>query len=114
MTLPGPMNQRPPQSASIAGAEHRGGWDMRKLLLLMLLAPCLSGCGFLIGRVAREVEERRDRAGFIAEFHRQNQEREKAGLPLLDFCAEMYRTAPRWYHWDDSCKKVPPLPPAKA
>ncbi len=48
--------------------------------------------------------EPKEKAEFTANFQKENLEREKAGLPPLDWCAEIYRARPRWYHWDGTCK----------
>jgi hypothetical protein len=95
-----------------------------RLSLLMVLASGLSGCAavfaFEAGQAAGTVKMRHDRATFIEDFQKQNVERQKVGLPPLDWCEEIYRTTPRWYAWDGSCangpeatklRKMPPNPP---
>jgi len=82
-----------------------------RLLLLMVLAPCLSGCAasfipatYITGGALKSGF---DRGVFTADFKKQNLERQKAGLPPLDWCAEIYRTRSRWYAWDGSCLNGP-------
>jgi hypothetical protein len=94
-----------------------------RLSLLMVLASGLSGCAFsgiAVGEAAVAAKLRYDRATFIEDFRKQNVERQKVGLPPLDWCEEIYRTTPRWYAWDGSCangpeatklRKMPPNPP---
>jgi hypothetical protein len=84
-----------------------------RLLLLMVLAPCLSGCGLalLAGEVAaRRDKDQRDKKAFTENFQRENLELQKAGLPPVDWCAEIYREKPHWYHWDGSCGNPPTVP----
>jgi hypothetical protein len=74
----------------------------------MVLVPCLSGCGLAAGFVVGKAIEHTSRANFTADFQKQNLERQKAGLPPLDWCSEIYRTKPQWYRGDASCATNPP------
>ena len=78
-----------------------------RLSLLMVLASGLSGCGLAVGAAAATAKLRYDRATFIENFQKQNVERQKVGLPPLNWCDEIYRTTPRWYAWDGSCANGP-------
>lgn len=77
------------------------------LLNVLALVPVLSGCAAVVagGIFYDHIKAREDRAAFTADFRKQNLEREKAGLPALDWCTELYRTKPSWYAEDATCSK---------
>ena len=77
------------------------------VLGVLAFTAALTGCAAVVagGIFYDHVKAREDRAAFTNDFRKQNLEREKSGLPPLDWCTELYRTKPSWYAEDATCNK---------
>ena len=64
-----------------------------RILLVVALALLLPGCAAVLvgGLMYDHTASREDKAKFTQNFQNQNLEREKAGLPELDWCSEVYK-----------------------
>jgi len=59
----------------------------------------------LVGGLFYHDSKTRDqRLEFTLDFHRQNFEREKAGLKPLDWCEALYKIDQHWYSEDANCR----------
>lgn len=81
---------------------------MLRLLGALLLPVMLSGCAAVLvgGLIYDHTKSREQRRTFIAEFKRENLDREKAGLKPLDWCTELYKFDKSWYGEDKTCPAV--------
>lgn len=79
---------------------------MLKAAAALAIALATPGCApVLIGAIMWDhIEARKDRKEFVESFNRQNLEREKAGLPKLDWCQELRQAKPSWANDDPRCK----------
>jgi hypothetical protein len=61
-------------------------------------AVALSGCAAVLvgGLIYDHTRSREERKEFTENFNKQNLEREKAGLPKLDWCSECYKFSKSW------------------
>jgi len=80
----------------------------RKILLLGLLAFLFYSClpvlvGGLIYKSSKSEGEKRE---FLADFNRNNTEREKSGLPPLNKCREIYQFDPGWAYELADCRAM--------
>ena len=68
---------------------------MFALLSAIILLP---GCAAALvgGLLYDNASDNRDRASWIENFGRQNLERERAGVPVLDYCSEIYKAKRSW------------------
>ena len=66
--------------------------------LLLVLAIVAGGCApvLVAGLIAHSSSTKNQKKEFIANFERNNTEREKAGLVPQDFCSEAFRFDPGW------------------
>lgn len=70
------------------------------------MAFMLSGCvpALIVGGVYHSSKTKGQRQEFQAAFQEQNLSREKAGLPLLDWCSEAYHFDKKYAMTDANCK----------
>ncbi len=86
--------------------------DIMKVLkiaaILAAIALSASGCAaVLVGALMYDhIASREERAKFTKDFAQQNLEREKAGLPRLVWCEELYRFNQNWYAEDKTCAQA--------
>lgn len=81
---------------------------MRKLKVaaaLMAMCMSLSGCAAVLvgGLMYDHTASREDKRKFTENFNQQNLEREKAGLPRLDWCSEVYKYSKSWANEQPGC-----------
>lgn len=83
----------------------RGG-HMHRILATLMLPVVLNGCAAVLvgGLIYHDSKTRDQRLAFTQDFQKQNLEREKAGLPRLNWCEELYRFDQSWYAEDATCK----------
>jgi hypothetical protein len=72
-----------------------------------LVAVCVgaSGCApVLVGALMYDhIASRDDKRKFTETFNKENLEREKAGLPRLDWCSEVYKFSKSWANEQPGC-----------
>lgn len=81
--------------------------------ILLRAAACigmgfaLSGCAAVLvgGLMYDHTRSREDKRQFTENYNKQNLEREKAGLPKLDWCSEVYKFSKSWANGQAGCSE---------
>ncbi|MGE0629981.1 MAG: hypothetical protein AB7O43_19450 [Hyphomicrobiaceae bacterium] len=78
---------------------------MMRLLIVIAAMAMLPGCAAVLvgGLMYDHAASREDKAKFTQNFQQQNLEREKAGLPKLDWCSEVYKYSKSWAKDQPGC-----------
>lgn len=78
---------------------------MKILILSMIIGILSSSCveTLIASSVYKSSKTRQAKQEFMADFNQTNIEREKAGLPPLDLCAEQYHFDKKWADNDPVC-----------
>ncbi len=81
---------------------------MHRILPVLLLPMALSGCAAVLvgGLIYHDSKTRDQRLAFTQDFRKQNLEREKVGLPPLNWCEEVYKFDKSWYREDATCSRA--------
>ena len=81
---------------------------MHRILPVLLLPMALSGCAAVLvcGLIYHDSKTLDQRLAFTQDFRRQNLEREKVGLPPLNWCEEVYKFDQSWYRKDATCSRA--------
>ncbi len=79
----------------------------RVLMPLVLVVTLCSSCAAALvgGAFYKSSKTREQKRVFLEDFHKNNIEREKAGLQALDLCTEKYQFDEDWAKEDTQCKK---------
>ena len=82
-------------------------WRIGAAMMLPLVG---GGCAAVVagGLIYHDSKSREQRQAFQQQFQQQNLEREKAGLPPLDFCTEARRADQTWAADMPECKPQQP------
>lgn len=83
---------------------------MNRIKMFVGLLVCglvLNGCAAVLvgGMFAKSISSKKQEAGFVESYNKNNIEREKIGLKPLDFCEEALRFNKRYYKSLKECKK---------
>lgn len=78
---------------------------MRLLIVLSVILVTLNGCAAVLvgGLMYDHTASREDKRKFTENFNAQNLEREKSGLPKLDWCSEVYKYSKSWAKEQPGC-----------
>jgi hypothetical protein len=87
---------------------------MYRIFAILLLPFALNGCAAVLvgGLVYHDSKSREQRAAFNEHFNQMNLEREKAGLPPLDYCTEARHSDQTWANDLPECKATAAKPGA--
>lgn len=80
-------------------------WKLGVAAILVAICTGASGCApVLVGALMYDhTASREDKRKFTENFNQQNLEREKAGLPRLDWCSEVYKYSKSWANEQPGC-----------
>ncbi len=76
-----------------------------KIMIALIVLLSQTGCApvLIASAYYDHTKNREARSAFVQDYNRQNLEREKAGLPVLKWCDELYRFDKNWYSTDKTC-----------
>ncbi len=80
---------------------------MKRLLMMVLIFPLVTSCAAALvgGAFYKSSKTKGQRQEFMAQFQKNNMERETKGLQPLDWCSEAYRFDRKYANNDKNCAK---------